>query len=126
MRWILQTSGLKEPLQTKCNLTLNLRSNRFWLLRFFLYGVPPFPSREDGSQVSQHILPERKIVVICTKQTVGAFIGRPPSNSKMFMIKNNFINVTKMLFYCSGEHGSPLQMNKQLSKNICLNKKIHQ
>lgn len=36
--WILQTSGLKEPLQTKCNLTLNLRSNRFWLLRFFLYG----------------------------------------------------------------------------------------
>lgn len=34
--WILQTSGLKEPLQTKCNLTLNLRSNRFWLLRFFL------------------------------------------------------------------------------------------
>ena len=34
--WILQTSGLKEPLQTKCNLTLNLRSNQFWLLRFFL------------------------------------------------------------------------------------------
>lgn len=34
--WILQTFGLKEPLQTKCNLTLNLRGNRFWLLRFFL------------------------------------------------------------------------------------------
>lgn len=27
--WILQTSGLKEPLQTKCNLTLNLRCSQF-------------------------------------------------------------------------------------------------
>ena len=54
---------LERALATKCNLTLNLRSNRFWLLRFFLYGEPPFPSREDSSQVSQHILPERKLDV---------------------------------------------------------------
>lgn len=35
------------------------------------------PIREDSFFKSNTLMPERSILIVCTNQTVGAFIGRP-------------------------------------------------
>jgi hypothetical protein len=45
--------------------------------RSFVYGEPLFPVCADSLYILKHILPERSILIVCTNQTVGAFIGRP-------------------------------------------------
>ena len=52
------------------------------------------------TQVDRELL--EKIADLVGKP-VGAFIGRPPSNGTIFAIRTNYINVTKILFYCSGD-----------------------
>ena len=56
------------------------------------HGEPPFPIREDRLHNKQHIMPECKIASVYAVYAVGAFIGRPPSNDRKFMMKINCIN----------------------------------
>jgi len=46
-------------------------------LKISVGGVPPQSIREDSLYNRKLKMPERSILIVCTNQTVGAFIGRP-------------------------------------------------